>query len=230
MAASDAISQSDVKKLALSFETLDASSPGPYTPVLFGSKFREPVAGGDASMNKGPLSDNEGSKVNSKQTVICTPVDCSSNFRGPVAGGVASTDEGPCLRCDVCSKEHPLCDICYKVHHYELCPYFHRVPQGATFDPGYEIICGCGNIFNEDKWACTFCGGSIAMLKAKYCDICRSWKLHSTYECLKDEVRAAMYKSDRDKQLSLVRKWIPYVSKSSSGKLCVPTIPGFVDT
>nr|XP_011463489.1 PREDICTED: uncharacterized protein LOC105351260 [Fragaria vesca subsp. vesca] len=90
MAASDASSQGDVKKLALSFETLDASSPdtkkpfssssecsdgkgytasdgsGSYTPVPFRSEFMGPY--------------NEDSKVNREQKAAYVPMGGEDDF------------------------------------------------------------------------------------------------------------------------------------------------------
>ncbi|XP_062015762.1 uncharacterized protein LOC133732264 isoform X3 [Rosa rugosa] len=173
--------------------------------------------------------------ASSPGTYTYTPVDFSSKFRGPVAGGGPSMDKA--VPCNECSKEHPPysycpyapCHICYKVHHPSYCPYFDHIPQGATFHQGYEIICGCGNEFNEDKWVCTSCGGSRAVLKVKCCSICNSVKQHGAYECPKDKVLAAKYKLVRDKRRSVVPNRIPYdtvcIPKSSSEKIYVPTPP-----
>ncbi|XP_062011563.1 uncharacterized protein LOC133728167 isoform X5 [Rosa rugosa] len=151
----------------------------------------EEICQGDETVSKGVrnlaiLFETLG--ASSPGTYTYTPVDFSSKFRGPVAGGGPSMDKA--VLCNECSKEHPPysycpyapCDICYKVHHPSYCPYFDHIPQGATFHHGYEIICGCGNEFNEDKWVCTSCGGSRAVLKAKRCKICNSVKQHGAYE------------------------------------------------
>ncbi|PRQ33519.1 putative transcription factor interactor and regulator CCHC(Zn) family [Rosa chinensis] len=67
------------------------------------------------------------------------------------------------------------------------------------------------------------------MLKAKYCNICKSVKQHRAYECPKDKVLAAKYKLARDKRRSVVPNRIPYhiayIPESSSGKIYVPTPP-----
>ncbi|XP_004297783.1 PREDICTED: uncharacterized protein LOC101305066 [Fragaria vesca subsp. vesca] len=147
-------------------------------------------------------------------------------IRGPVSGEGAYKHKRPCVPCNECSKEHPsfpscpyvLCDLCHDRHYpiycpsvpcqvcYQdlhltpYCPYFHLIPQGAAFDrDNYEVVCCCGNEFNEEKWVCTYCTGRNALLKRKYCSICdSSWKQHSTHECPKDKVLATESKSIRD--------------------------------
>ncbi|XP_062016026.1 uncharacterized protein LOC133732480 isoform X3 [Rosa rugosa] len=214
-----------VRNLAIFFETLGASSPD--TRKQFSSRARAPSS---KTSNRKGCGGSAGSG-----TYTYTPVDFSSKFRGPVAGGGPSMDKA--VPCNECSKEHPPysycpyapCHICYKVHHLSYCPYFDHVPQGATFHHGYEIICACGNEFNEGKWVCTSCGGSRAVLKVKCCKICNSVSQHGAYECPKDKVLAAKYKLARDKRRSVVPNRIPYntvcIPKSSSEKIYVPTPP-----
>ncbi|KAL6187359.1 hypothetical protein ACLB2K_038758 [Fragaria x ananassa] len=172
---------------------------------------------------------NEGSKVNCKRTATDIPDVLGSVIRGPVSGEGAYKHIRPCVPCNECSKEHPpcpscpyvLCDICHDrhypnycpsvpcqvcyqyLHHTVYCPYFRLIPQGAAFDhDNYEIFCCCGNLFNVEKWVCTYCTGRRALLKLKYCSICdSSSEQHSTHECPKDEVLAAKYKSIRDRYL-----------------------------
>ncbi|KAM5549121.1 hypothetical protein ABKV19_000511 [Rosa sericea] len=190
---------------------------------------------------------DETDEINSEGSVICarrssgssinmldTPA--KSKSKEPEAGGGASMDKGPfCVPCDQCSKEHPPysycpympCRVCYKDHHPSYCPYLFSIPQGATFNPCFEIICQCGNVFNEDKWVCTFCGRNEAMLISKHCKICNSSNQHGTYECPEDKVVAARNKLARDKIKSIVPNRIAYAPKSS---FYVPTPPpGFVN-
>ncbi|KAL6573764.1 hypothetical protein OROHE_002223 [Orobanche hederae] len=116
---------------------------------------------------------------------------------------VDGLQNGQSLPCRECSEQHPHdsycpCDVCYRPHPSGVCSYFRYVPQGAAFSPEYYLICQCGNLFDKDKWVCTFCGGGDAMLKAKSCRICGSYKSHNNYECPKDPAEAAVYKSIRD--------------------------------
>lgn len=137
------------------------------------------------------------------------------------------------MPCDVCSQLHPPypdcpyrpdkpCSICDKPHNPVYCPYLDRLPRGATYGPGYDAVCLCGNFFNEDKWACTSCGGNRPRLKPKYCSICNSHTQHSAYECPKDKVLAAKYKLVREKRLSRAPS-----RKPSSGIPYVPTNPSW---
>ena len=119
--------------------------------------------------------------------------------------------------CCIDSSVRP-CYICYKVHHYSYCPYFDYLPKGASFNPGFQIVCECGGDFFEDDWVCSNCGVGRPILKNKYCSICYSRNQHCDYECPKDKVLAAEYKLIRDNmRTSCVR--IPYkpdnVSESS---------------
>ncbi|KAL3638646.1 hypothetical protein CASFOL_016553 [Castilleja foliolosa] len=124
-------------------------------------------------------------------------------------------DESPVryVKCSYCFEDHPSycyicpkkpCTVCYKgLHHPVYCPYYRFLPKGADYDQvKYEIICACGNLFNEDLWVCTFCTGTCPRLKSKYCDICKCRKQHRTHECPKDTVRAANKKVARDRYLS----------------------------
>ncbi|KAL6571085.1 hypothetical protein OROGR_000635 [Orobanche gracilis] len=110
---------------------------------------------------------------------------------------------GQSLPCRKCSEQHPLdsycpCDVCYRPHPSGVCSYFSFVPQGVAFSPKYYIVCQCGNLFDKDKWVCTFCGGGNARLQQKSCGICHSYMNHNHYDCPKDPAKAALYKSIRD--------------------------------
>nr|XP_011457961.1 PREDICTED: uncharacterized protein LOC101294899 isoform X2 [Fragaria vesca subsp. vesca] len=209
----------DVRKLALFFETLAASSPP------------DKRKSSEIINRKGC----RGSAGSGTYTVYTPVVFMGQNdFGGPVARGGASVDKRQCVPCNECFNSHPPysycpytpCDICDKVHDSARCPYFDHLPQGATFPPGYEIVCRCGNLFNEDKWACSSCGGSIPVLKAKYCSICNVYYQHGVYECPVDKEHAAKYKSVRDEMLSRVPiPHRPVYPESSSGIPYVPTTP-----
>ncbi|XP_050372619.1 uncharacterized protein LOC126790434 [Argentina anserina] len=204
----------------LSFETRNqkgsrgSAGSGTYTPDDLSDKFRGSVAGGGTSMNKGPLRVpyNEDFKANSKQTRTLTPIGFPTfpSFEiGPAFVPDAPGYMVSGVYCDNCSKEHPTmycpdipCRVCYKVHHPFNCPYFRHLPRGATFAPGYEVLCVCGNVFSEAKWRCTFCAGSRAVLRAKFCSVCLSSGMHATYECPEDKVLAAEDKFIRDKWLA----------------------------
>ncbi|KAL6493915.1 hypothetical protein OROGR_031824 [Orobanche gracilis] len=101
---------------------------------------------------------------------------------------------GPSVFCTKCSTEHPPdysicpshdCSICYHYHYTSYCPYFDELPKGAAFNDRYEVVCQCGDVFDVDKWVCTFCGGSRVVLQEKVCIICDSYGQHSTYVCPK---------------------------------------------
>lgn len=163
--------EGDVRKLTHFFETLGTSSP-------------------DTRKDSEKIINRKGSAGSG-----------TTEFRGLVAGGGASVDERQYAPCNECLESHPPCYICYKVHHSYRCPYFDHFPRGARFAPGYEIVCECGNEFNEDRWACTFCGGGGPVLRAKYCFFCNVFNKHNEYECPEDPVLAAEYKLVRDKIL-----------------------------
>ncbi|KAL5724239.1 hypothetical protein ACHQM5_007522 [Ranunculus cassubicifolius] len=121
------------------------------------------------------------------------------------------------VHCNKCSEEHApnsfcanwKCGICYKVHHPTYCPYFRHIPQGAPYDrENYYIVCGCCNDFDEDRWACTSCGASWAMLHLKHCSICMGFG-HNEHECPKDKVRAAKIKKIRDQEFAAMAQRFP---------------------
>ncbi|KAL5697358.1 hypothetical protein ACHQM5_030808 [Ranunculus cassubicifolius] len=102
------------------------------------------------------------------------------------------------------------CDICYNTHHPSFCPYTERYPRDAPYNKARcEIMCLCGNRFNEDKWMCSSCGSNDkSVLITKKCVICRGFD-HGSYECPKDKDRAAMFKEFRDEERSRVPT--PYI-------------------
>ncbi|KAL6210149.1 hypothetical protein ACLB2K_021086 [Fragaria x ananassa] len=197
-AETDARCQGDVKKPALFFEKLGASSPldTRKSSEIINRKGCGGTAGSGAPMQAILLSSSWG-----RMTL-------EDRWLREV---LLWTNDNVCPAMSVLSRTPPYsycpytpCDICDKVHNSPRCPYFDHLPQGATFPRGYEIVCRCGNLFNEDKWACSSCGGGIPVLKAKYCSICNVYYQHSVYECPVDKEHAAKYKSARDEMLSRV--------------------------
>ncbi|GER49016.1 cysteine/Histidine-rich C1 domain family protein [Striga asiatica] len=129
-------------------------------------------------------------------------------------------DESQPEFCSKCSLEHlprqacPYisCAICFRTHKNWGCPYENFLPQGADFNRvNCMVVCAFdhASLFDEEKWACTWCHGKIAKLTAKYCCICLNFADHCSYECPKDVDRAASFKALRDYDLTYPKKWVP---------------------
>ncbi|GER49020.1 sacI homology domain-containing protein / WW domain-containing protein, partial [Striga asiatica] len=129
-------------------------------------------------------------------------------------------DESEPEFCSKCSLEHlprqacPYisCAICFRTHRNWGCPYENFLPQGADFNrDNCMVVCAFDDagVFDEEKWACTWCHGKIAKLTAKKCCICLKFADHCSYECPKDVDRAARFKALRDYDLTFPKKWVP---------------------
>ncbi|XP_004289888.1 PREDICTED: uncharacterized protein LOC101294612 [Fragaria vesca subsp. vesca] len=137
-----------------------------------------------------------------------------SNPEGPVAGGGASVDKRQFVPCDVCSKLNPPnlscsysvgpCDICDKVQRINCCPYLNHLPQGATFNSGYGIVCVCGYVFDEVKWVVPYVVGAEQCLRPRIVPFVTSGSSTVHMNAQKDKDLAAEYKSIREKMLSEV--------------------------
>ncbi|KAL6501475.1 hypothetical protein OROGR_026608 [Orobanche gracilis] len=221
MAAYDAIGQGgDVRNRRnrassgafLSAISSRSESSGSYTPA----QFREPVAGGESSSRSNGLViyDRFGKQLPTDEQSLAKYISADSGdlmamYKKQMDRGAVSTKKKSHVLCYQCYNHHPRyaycpyrrpCNICYKPHDpASVCPYFIFYPQGAPFNRvSYEIVCDCGNEFNEAKWVCTYCGRSKALLVAKYCSFCKIGLQHSSHECPKNRVLAAQYKSIRD--------------------------------
>ncbi|KAL5703545.1 hypothetical protein ACHQM5_022081 [Ranunculus cassubicifolius] len=163
-------------------------------------------------------------------------VNSRSGSKGGVAGEGASLWEKEtlasydhCLFENICKEQasDSQCPTCFKVHDPSHCPYFRHLPRGASFGPGCEIVCVCGNYFNEKGWFCTSCGRNWAALRYKKCFICNTWEDHTTDECSKDKARAAAFKIVKDELRSNVPKRILLPPPKTT---YVPTSPAYVPT
>ncbi|KAL5703546.1 hypothetical protein ACHQM5_022082 [Ranunculus cassubicifolius] len=186
------------------------------------------------------MSRTSGSCVEEKDEILRKGVQnmsLSFNNQGDSSQGSSLADEVTLplyTRCRNCYKEHGSdsqcpgyeCPTCFKIHHPSHCPYFRHLPKGASFGPGCDVVCACGNIFNEEGWFCTSCGGDWAILRFKHCFICNERQDHRSDECSKDKALAATYKIARDELRSRIPKRIPLSKVFKSPKTAyVPSSP-----